>query len=116
MVRFSPGDEDVRVQRGKHVYYVRLMKHGSSPIGRWDSPPAESVILLPLIFPIAWAWSRLQRNWAWKVVVLSTGAPDAWAEQKLRMLSSEEVPTDSDARAALERLVAAVHDGVYDTP
>lgn len=114
MVCFVPGEHDVRSPRGEYLYYVRVMKRGSSAVGRWDTLPAESLLLLPLFAVADRVWSRVQRNLPWKIVVLRGAAPSSWADQRMSVVACREIPAEADPVPIVGEMVAAVEAGAFD--
>ena len=114
MVRFAPGDDDVRIARAGHVFYVRPMRRGSSMVGRWDHLYGEQILLLPLLLPFAWGWQRVQRRFDWQVGVLRVGAASSWNDQRLRVVHVAVVPRHEDPQECIASLVDAINKGEYD--
>lgn len=113
MIPFTPYAHDVRIQRGKHIFYVRGVRSWE-PLARgsgWpDLSPGGFVIWLAVKTSTGMARRRSE---GWKVGVLRYRAGKIGGP--IRVVRRERLTQADNPTTRIEELVKAVESGQFDT-
>ncbi|NHI18638.1 hypothetical protein H9L10_15580 [Phycicoccus endophyticus] len=106
---FTPQDEDVRIVRGKHEYFVRAVHRGemmASSFAPLDVPTLIAYLLLSgLVDDI-----RAKRPWKVGVVRVATGGA-----RRVKVVHKVTLQPGEAKEPVVEELVGRVNAGEFDT-
>lgn len=127
MVGFVPGRDDIRIERGGWVFYVRAVPRDR----RLDRDPSsgggptfgagfgiEALVAALVVVPVVMAAKKVRalrlRREGWRVGVVRKGAASTWNDPEGRVLHEEHLPRTTDPRPRVAELAARVDAGDFD--